>query len=75
MHLRRFLRHVRWYFDPKRIDWTLQPGDLVVDDDWPRPVEIVDIHWGLMAAAVRLGPDYNAIVIWPLWSLRRYEGQ
>jgi hypothetical protein len=75
MHLRRCIGYVCWYFDRRRIDWTLKPGDLVVEDDWPRPVEIVDINWALMAAAVRVGPDDNAIVIWPLWSLRRYAGQ
>jgi hypothetical protein len=71
MHLRRFLRHVRRYFYRTHIDWTLNNGDLVVDDDWPKPLEIVDINWALQAVAVRLGPD--AIVVWPLWNLRRYE--
>jgi hypothetical protein len=71
MHLRRFLRHVHRYFYRKHIDWTLKNGDLVVDDYWPTPVAIVDINWALQAAAIQLGP--GAIVVWPLWSLRRYE--
>jgi hypothetical protein len=70
MHLGRFLRHIRRYFYRSRIDWTLKNGDLVVDDDWPTPIEIVDINWALQAAAVQLGP--GAIVVWPLWGLRRY---
>jgi hypothetical protein len=70
MHVCRFLRHVRRYFYRSQIDWTLKNGDLVVDDYWPTPVTIVDINWALHAAAIQLGPD--AIVVWPLWSLRRY---
>ena len=71
MHLGRFLRHVRQYFYRSQIDWTLNRGDLVVGDYWPKPIEIVDINWALHAAAVELGPD--AIIVWPLWNLRRYE--
>jgi hypothetical protein len=70
MHLGRFLRHVRQYFYRRHIDWTLNKGDLVVTDGWPKPIAIVDINWALHAAAVQLGP--GAIVVWPLWSLRRY---
>jgi hypothetical protein len=70
MHLGRFLRHVRQYFYRSRIDWTLNKGDLVMSKGWPTPIEIVDINWALHAAAVKLGP--GAIVVWPLWSLRRY---
>jgi hypothetical protein len=70
MPLWRFLRHIRRYFYRSQIDWTIKPGDLVVGDHWPTPVEIVDINWALHAAAVELGPD--AIVVWPLWRLRRY---
>jgi hypothetical protein len=72
MHLCRFMRHVRRNFYRKHIDWTLKSGDLVVTDSWPKPIEIIDINWALQAAAVRLSPD--AIIVWPLWNLRRYEG-
>ena len=73
MHLGRFLLYVRQYFYRSQIDWTLKKGDLVVTRHWPRPIEIVDINWALMAAAVRLGPDDDAIVVWPLWGLRRHD--
>jgi hypothetical protein len=66
------MRHVRRYFYRRHIDWTLKKGDLVVTDSWPKPIEIIDINWALQAAAVRLSPD--AIIVWPLWNLRRYEG-
>jgi hypothetical protein len=70
MNLRIFIRYIRQFSHRKHIDWTLKRGDLVVGDGWPRPIEIVDINWALWAAAVQLGPD--EIVVWPLWSLRRY---
>jgi hypothetical protein len=73
MPLYRFLRHVRGFFYCRHVDWTLKRGDLVVHDDWPSTVQIVDINWALMAAAVRVDLDYDAIVVWPLWNLRRYE--
>jgi hypothetical protein len=71
MHIGRFIRYLRQYFKHRQIDWTLQRGDLVVNPHWPEPIEIVDINWALWAAAVRLGPDADAIVVWPLWGLRR----
>jgi hypothetical protein len=73
MALWRFLRHVRGLFHCRHVDWTLKPGDLVVDDDWSKPLEIVAINWAIYAAAVRLGPD--AIIAWPLWRLRRYDAR
>jgi hypothetical protein len=72
MHISRFLNYVCRYAYRKRIDWTLKKGDRVVTDSWPEPIVIVDINWSLWAAAVQLGP--NAIVVWPLWRLRRYAG-
>jgi hypothetical protein len=69
MDLRSFLRYLRRYAYRRRIDWTLKNGEVVVSDHWPQPIEIVDINWSLMAAAVRILPD--VIVVWPLWSLRR----
>jgi len=74
MNLGRFIRYVRQYSRRKDIDWTLKRGDIVVTDAWPRPIVIVDINWALWAAAVRIGLNYDAIVVLPLWSLRRYEG-
>jgi hypothetical protein len=71
MDLRSFVHYLRRYAYRRRIDWTLNNGDRVISDGWPTPIEIVDINWSLMAAAVRLGLD--AIVVWPLWNLRCYE--
>jgi hypothetical protein len=66
-----FLRYVCRYAYRKDIDWTLRKGDWVFSDNWPEPIEIVDINWALWAAAVSLGD--GAIVVWPLWSLYRNE--
>ena len=71
MPLGRFLRHVRGLFHCRHVDWTLKRGDLVVDDDWPRPVAIVAVNWALDAAAVQVGPDL--IVGRPPPPLRRYD--
>jgi hypothetical protein len=71
MHIGRFIRYLRQYFKRRQIDWTLQRGDLVVNPHWSGPIEIVDINCALLAAAVRLRPNSDAIVVWPLWSLRR----
>jgi len=50
MHLRRFIRYVRRYFDRRHIDWTLKNGDLVVDRIAPVCLLIVcygfAIHFG-----------------------------
>jgi hypothetical protein len=69
MQIRSFIRYVLQYKRRKDIDWTLKEGDMVVTLLSPEPIEIIDINWALWAAAVRLGPD--AIVVWPLWCLRR----
>jgi hypothetical protein len=74
MHISRFIDYVLCYPQRKHIDWTLKKGDRVVTDSWPEPIVIVDINWSLWAAAVRLGPAPEAIVVWPLWRLRRYAG-
>ncbi len=71
MDLRSFVRYLRQYVCRRHIDWRLKNGDFIVSDGWPKPIEIVDINWALMAAAVQLGPD--VIVVWPLWSVRRYD--
>jgi hypothetical protein len=64
-----FIRHVGRYFYRGQVDWSLKRGDLVYSDGWPDAIEIVDINWVLLAAAVELGPD--AIVVSPVWSLRK----
>jgi hypothetical protein len=69
MHIRTFIRYVLRYAKRRHIDWTLERGDLVMSHGWPKPIEIVDINWALWTAAVQLSP--GAIVVWPLWSLRR----
>jgi hypothetical protein len=73
MHIRRFIQYIRQYSYRTDIDWTLRSGEWVYSDSWPKPIEIVDINWAVWAAAVKRGE--GCIVVWPLWSLHRYEGK
>jgi hypothetical protein len=70
-NLRAFLRYIGRYAYRTQIDWSLKTGEFVVSDAWPDPMEIIDINWVIWAAALRVGPDPDAIVVEPLWSLRR----
>lgn len=55
----------------EEIDYSLKPGDIVVNDGWGlTTLTVVDVNWALRAAAVRLGPD-GGTVVWPVASLRK----
>lgn len=59
------------------IDYGLKKGDRVRNpySDFFCNLEIVDINWALLAAAVRLNADddESGIVVWPVWRLERVE--
>jgi hypothetical protein len=68
-------------FDRRYVDWGLQQGDVVYARNWPRPIDIVDLNWALLAAAVRLSREPECIVVWPIAGLsktpqkgQRYDG-
>ncbi len=53
-----------------QIDYSLKKGDQVVSDGWTvSDLTIVDVNWGLLAVAVKLGD--GGVVVWPAWRVRK----